>query len=84
MTYWEGMRLPIRVFWLMHGSINRILAEKDLRALVVAGTQTEDAMKSVRKHLIIEMDGADTCASELLDERDEEGVEELKRLEIIM
>lgn len=80
MTYWECMKLPINAFWVMHASINRILAEKDLRQLSIVGSQTESSMRARQDHLIIEMDGDQVKSLEISTERDEEGIADLKAM----
>lgn len=56
MSYSEVMRLPIRAFWLMNGSINRILAEKDLRSMSVAvSTQSDEGFRKAQSDLVLEL-----------------------------
>lgn len=83
------MILPIRAFWMMNSNVNRMLAEKDLRALSVAiGGQGGESAKHIKEHLIIEMgvvakvnNSADANAEA---ERDQQGFDELRILSALM
>lgn len=85
MDYWQVMRLPIRVFWLMNFNAGRILAEKDLRHLTILGNQTTEGMNSLKRNLVIEFEGATKGSERKIDnERDQEGFEQIKALATIL
>jgi hypothetical protein len=83
MDYWQVMKLPIRIFWLMNFNVSKILAEKDLRHLTLLGSQTTEGMGKLRRHFIVEMEG-EKVSSNRNNERDQEGVEQLKVLAALM
>jgi hypothetical protein len=69
--------MPIKRFWLMHKNIDRIEAQRDLRALTIANVgQSEEDSRDHRKHLL------DTVGTLVIGapERDQEGFEELKSM----
>lgn len=87
MSYREVMSLPIRAFWLMNSCVGRLLAEKDLRSLVVQqGRHGGELMTEIREHLTVEM--GDVGKLEINDprnaERDQAGFDELKTLSAMM
>lgn len=83
MSYWEVMRLPIRTFWLMSDSVNRILAEKDLRSMSVGvSVQNPDGMKEAQKELVLEL-GEFIKADPTVAVRDEDASAKLKALSML-
>lgn len=87
MSYTEVMSLPIKTFWLMSSSVDRIMAQKDIRALTVAVlSQGGDAAKDHRERLVLEVgtvvkqdsDPGRQAMREAV--RDEEGFAELKAM----
>lgn len=79
------MKLPIKTFWLMSANIDRILAQKDMRALTVAVCgQGGEAAKDHRKQLVLEIgsvvktDELSATKALMNAERDESGFAELK------
>ena len=71
--------MPIRRFWLLVKNINRISAERDMRTLTVttvAAQGNDEARKSYRSQLILEM--GTVVKGE--DKLDREGWAELKRM----
>jgi hypothetical protein len=68
----------------MSFNIGRILAEKDLRHLSIAGNQTTEGMNDLKRHLIIEMEGEKGSERKIDVERDQEGFEEIKALAAIL
>ena len=81
------MNLPIKTFWLMNSSINRILAQRDMRDLTVAMCcQGSEAANDYREKLILEVGTValvkDGSASVLAanSERDVAGFEELRAM----
>lgn len=68
------------IFWLLHKSINRIEAEKDLRAHMVFLSAQSTKPMELRQNLVVEMGQVaqhDPIANAV---RDEEGVKQLKAL----
>jgi hypothetical protein len=56
MGYREALDLPITTFWLLSNSINRLMAEKDIRSLSVAGAaSSEKGFKKAQESLQKEM-----------------------------
>ena len=54
--YRETLDLPLRTFWLMSSSINRISAENDIRALSIAGAAgSSEGYKGANEALRAEM-----------------------------
>lgn len=82
------MRLPLKAFWLMQRSIDRIEAKKDMRAMSVAmvAQSTGDSVKQFRQALVIEagtivkLQGDAAEASPLEAKRDEDGFASLKKM----
>lgn len=81
--YREVMSLPVRAFWVMNQNIDRLRAEQDLRTINVAiATQSEESYKATVEALNKER-GEWVKFSPLaphLNQRDDEGVERLKRM----
>lgn len=50
------MRMPVRTFWFMNASIDRIQAQKDMRSLTVAvcGQGGGEAAQTHRSRLVVE------------------------------
>lgn len=88
MSYTEVMSLPIKTFWLMSSSVDRIMAQKDIRALTVAVLSQggDAAAKDHRERLVLEVgtvvkqdsDPGRQAMREAV--RDEEGFAELKAM----
>lgn len=83
------MALPMRTFWFMSNSIERILAQKDMRALTVAVCgQSSEAAIDHREKLVLELGPVVEQEAEPFDpmnaERDQAGVDELKAMGAIM
>jgi hypothetical protein len=80
MSYWEVMALPIRAFWTMNRNINRLLAETDLRALMLhVSRQTSESCMAYEAKLRAEVFPADQV-DPLKAERDEAGFAELRAM----
>lgn len=86
MSYEEVMRLPVKAFWFLNATIDRIQAQKDMRALTVAACSQADkeAKQSYRERLIVEVG---TIVKLRFDpirdaehERDTKGIAELREL----
>ncbi|WKZ86345.1 hypothetical protein N5B55_05165 [Ralstonia pickettii] len=72
--------MPIRRFWLMSNNINRLMAERDMRALSVAGSaQSGEGFTEYRQQLILEI-GTVLRDDPMSSERDEAGFEELRAM----
>jgi len=71
MGYREVRDLPIKAFWLMNSMINRVMAEKDLRALTVAEAVAVagEHGEQVKEKLVQEM-GVMVKRDPLTEERD--------------
>jgi hypothetical protein len=81
MTYWEVMQLPIRAFWTLNRNINRLLAETDLRALMLhVNRQSGEACQAYEAKLRAEVFPAQEVIDPLKAERDEAGFAELKAM----
>lgn len=81
MGYGEVLSLPVRVFWMLNVSINRLMAEEDLRSISVAMmSQSSEGFEAKNKNLVIEMGEMFIAEdqSPLNDVRDEDGFAELK------
>ena len=50
------MALPLRAFWLLSGNIDRIMAQKDMRAMSVAmvAQSTGEGVQAFRSQLVVE------------------------------
>lgn len=86
MTETAVMEMPIRRFWLFTANVDRIMAQKDLRALLVgASSQTSEGGKAHQDRLIIELGTIQTVVytGPIEEERDEEGFKELKMLALM-
>ena len=80
LTQTAVMDMPIRRFWLFAGNVDRIMAQKDLRALLIgASVQTSEGGKTHQNRLVIELGTIQTVndTSQLFEERDEAGFREL-------
>jgi hypothetical protein len=83
MSYWEVMRLPIRTFWLMSDSINRILAEKDLRSMSIAvSSQGNESVTKAHSNLVLEL-GDVIKGNPMNVERDPDAGAKLKALSML-
>jgi hypothetical protein len=82
MTYWEVMALPIRAFWTLNRNINRLLAEEDLRALMLhAARQSPEGAREHENKLRAELYQQEEKKFDPLNEkRDEAGFAELKAM----
>lgn len=81
MGYGEVLSLPVRVFWMLNVSINRLMAEEDLRSISVAMmSQSSEGFEVKNKNLVIEMGEMFIVENQspLNDVRDEDGFAELK------
>lgn len=77
------MSVPIKTFWLMNDSINRISAKEDLRSLTVASScQSFDGATSHHERLIFEVGTTVKLEVDPIREavRDETGFAELKNM----
>lgn len=78
------MGLPIRRFWLLSSSIERIMAQKDLRALSVTScAMSGDAIKEHRSRLVVEIGDVykvDEKEAIMNEERDDAAFAELRSL----
>lgn len=69
--------MPIKRFWLMNTQIDRISAQRDLRALTLTNVaQSEESAKNHREHLNREIGTLVVGAPE----RDEKGFNELHKM----
>lgn len=81
MAYQEVMRLPIRVFWVLNDHIGRIAAEEDLRAFRVANNaQAGEEAKGFLDRMNAAVGKVFVLDDEVSEERDEQGISELKAL----
>ena len=73
--------MPLRVFWLLHSNINRLLAETDMRELSIAtACQGAEGTKELYEKLFLEYD--EPFKGDPLEEQpDQIGIEELKGLQ---
>lgn len=81
LTQTAVMEMPIRRFWLFVGNVDRIMAQKDLRALLTgASAQTSEGGKAHQNRLIVELGTIQTLkdTGPVHEERDEIGFKELK------
>jgi hypothetical protein len=80
MGYQEVIDMPIRGFWVLNGHVQRIMAEKDLRAITVAeAVANPEHGETVREKLKAEM-GSVVSVSPLVAELDRTGLEQLRRM----
>lgn len=87
-SYPAVLALPIKTFWLMNENIDRIQAQKDMRALsvAVAAASPGQAAQDLRQRLIVEagtivkVSGEPEGRPYVHEERDEVGFAELKEL----
>lgn len=87
MTQTAVMEMPIRRFWLFTANVDRIMAQKDLRALLVsASSQSSEGGKAHQDRLVIELGTIQTVGNDgpVAEERDEAGFKELKMLAALM
>lgn len=81
MGYREVLDIPIKTFWMLSQNIERILAQRDMRALTVAVSgQGTEAAQAHRQNLILEVG---TIAKLNVDpmrdaQRDEVGFQQLR------
>lgn len=84
LSYGELMSLPIKTFWMLNGNIERIEAQKDMRALTIAvnGNAGAQAAQDYRQRLVIEVGTVVKLEDNpvALAVRDEEGFAELKAM----
>lgn len=82
------MGLPIRRFWLLSGCVDRIMAQKDLRALAVSSNaMSGENLGEHRERLVLEIGNVyklDKVAVVMEEERDEAGFAELRNLAKMM
>lgn len=75
------MGLPIKTFWLMNGNVERISAQKDMRALTVAAfCQSSEGTTAHREQLVIEIGTMVKLESDGLSEADRPDAEGLDGL----
>lgn len=75
------MEMPIRRFWLFSSNVDRIMAQGDLRALMVgASTQSSEGGKACQKRLIVELGEIQKLeeAAPIYEKRDQAAFDELK------
>ncbi len=85
MGYRELREMPVRIFWVLNSEIERVRSEEDLRSYQVANRASAgegakeyvDALRGNLKNVFVVED-------EGMDERDEAGIQELKRLAQVM
>jgi hypothetical protein len=76
--------MPMRRFWLYHENVDRISAQKDMRALTVAAVSQQDGpvISDYRQRLIVEVGQIAKMSSAAVikqeAQRDEEGFADLK------
>lgn len=74
--------MPVKTFWMLNQNIDRILAQRDMRALTVAvcGQSTQEATQSYRQSLILEIGTVAKLKEDPMRDavRDEEGFAALK------
>jgi hypothetical protein len=81
MTYWEVMALPIRAFWTLNRNINRLLAEEDLRAMMMhMARQSPEGARDHEIKLRAELYQTEQKFDPLNEKRDEAGFAELKAM----
>lgn len=80
MGYEALMQLPLRAFWFLSGSIDRLAAEEDLRALTIASSvQSGEAYKRTHQDLLNRVGTVAKYKDDgVVDHR--EGIKTLKRL----
>lgn len=78
------MGIPIKTFWMMNQNIDRILAQRDIRALTVAvtGQGGQEATQSYRQTLTIEVGTVVKMSEDPVRDavRDEEGFQSLREM----
>lgn len=80
MNYREVMDLPMGVFWLLHGNIERIQAQLNLRDLAVASSsQSDEAYRKLHERLTLDV-GEPVKLDPMQEKRDEAGFAALKAL----
>lgn len=83
-SYAQVLALPLKTFWFMNESIDRIQAQKDMRALTVAnfGQATAESATQFRQHLLTEQGAVVKMKEEypMQVPRDDVGFAELKRM----
>jgi hypothetical protein len=80
MGWEEVMRLPVRAFWMFNRNIQRVSAEKDLRAMRVhASASSGEAIAALREALVAEI-GSVTKQDPLKAKLDREALNELRTL----
>jgi hypothetical protein len=88
LSYKDMMALPIRAFWFMNATIDRINAQHDIRAMSVAmcGQSGEMAM-SHRDQLILEIGtvvvSKEDPMSAVSSEKDSAGIADLKAMQFM-
>jgi hypothetical protein len=81
LSYWEVMELPIRAFWTLNRNINRLLAEEDLRTLMLhVSRQSAEGCQAYEAKLRAEVFPVDEVFDPLNEKRDEKGFAELKAM----
>lgn len=85
MSYEEMLALPIKMFWFMNASIDRINAQQDVRALSVAvGGQSGEMATGHREQLVLEIGTVVTVIDDPIkaasSEFDKAGLAELKAM----
>lgn len=84
LSYGELMSLPIKTFWMLNNNIERIQAQKDMRALTVAvcGQGGGEAAQNFRERLVIEAGEVVKLKFDPIREavRDEEGFSALREM----
>lgn len=82
-SYRELMSVPIKTFWLMNDSIDRISAKEDMRSLTVASScQSFEGATSHRERLTLEVGTMVKLEVDPIRDavRDETGFAELKSM----
>jgi hypothetical protein len=78
--------MTMRRFWLFHESVDRISAQKDMRALTIAAVAQQEGpvVSDYRKNLIIEVGNVAKMSAEVVkrqdEQRDVEGFASLKSM----
>lgn len=83
MPYTAVMDMPIRRFWLFTANVDRIMAQGDLRALMVsASASSSDGARSHQNRLVIELGTIQVLedTGPLYEKRDQAAFNELKAM----
>lgn len=82
-SFGELMELPIKTFWLMNDSIDRISAKSDMRSLTIAAcSQSGESATSHRERLVLEVGTMVKLDDDPIKNavRDQGGFDELRKM----